>query len=109
MRHRALAAALSLAPLALAPLVLALLGGCVMPARGTPVFVDMRAGDFWSGDGKLIEVSEDKQRCLVLLRSSSLVVGEHWVDCAFVHATRVQDQEGHAPASSFQPSTTRIP
>ena len=66
--------------------LLVLLGGCMMPSRGTPVFVDMRAGDFWSGKGLLLEVSEDEQRCRVAVRDRALVVHETWVDCISVHA-----------------------
>jgi hypothetical protein len=73
-------------------LVLLLLSGCLMPAKGTPVFVDMRAGRFWSGEGLLLEVNEDETRCRVAVRDRALVVQKMWVDCTYVHATRVQDQ-----------------
>jgi len=36
--------------------------GCLLPSQGTPVFVDLRAGDFWSGRGVLTAVSEDQSR-----------------------------------------------
>jgi hypothetical protein len=61
------------------------LGGCLMPAQGTPVFVDMRAGDFWSGKGMLLEVSPDKKRCQVVVRDRALIVRELDVDCRWVH------------------------
>ena len=56
-----------------------------MPAQGTPVFVDMRAGRFWSGKGMLVEVSPDKQRCRVRVRDNALIVRNLWVDCTRVH------------------------
>jgi len=62
-----------------------LLAGCLMPDRGTPVFVDVRAGDFWSGNGMLTEVSDDQRRCRVSVRDRVLVVRNLWVDCARVH------------------------
>ncbi len=68
--------------------LLALLGGCLMPRRGTPVFVDARAGSFWSGEGLLLEVSEDQQRCRVAVRDRALLVQDRWVDCARVHPRR---------------------
>ena len=71
--------------------------GCQMPAGGTPVFVDMRAGNFWDGNGKLLEVSDDRQRCYVAVRDRALYVRKMWVDCASVHATSIRD--GAAPGS----------
>ena len=65
--------------------LLVVLGGCLMPAQGTPVFVDMRAGDFWSGKGMLLEVSPDKTRCRVAVRDDALIVHKLWVDCRWVH------------------------
>jgi len=71
---------------ALACLVLATgLAGCLMPTRGTPVFVDGRAGEFWSGRGLLLEVSPDRLRCLVAVRNRALVVRELWVPCVTLH------------------------
>ena len=71
------------------PLLLALallaFAGCAMPSKGTPIFVDMRAGEFWSGRGKLLEVSEDQSRCRIAVRDRALLVQEYWVDCAWVH------------------------
>ncbi len=64
---------------------LLVLSGCLMPTRGTPVFVDARGGDFWSGRGKLTEVSEDQSRCRVAIRDRSLVVLNLWIDCSWVH------------------------
>ena len=61
------------------------LSGCLMPNRGTPVFVDMRAGAFWSGRGMLMEVTPDQQRCRVAVRDRSLVVRRVWTDCTRVH------------------------
>ena len=61
---------------------------CLMPGAGTPVFVDVRAGNFWSGDGLLTEVSEDRQRCRVSVRDRALVVRDLWVDCQRVHSRR---------------------
>jgi len=71
---------------------LLLLAGCLMPAKGTPVFVDMRAGRFWSGEGLLLEVDEDDTRCRVAVRDRALVVHKMWVDCTYVHATKVQQR-----------------
>jgi hypothetical protein len=79
-----LAAALALAVLAT---------GCLfMPSRGTPVIVDQRAGRFWSGDGMLLEVSEDQKSCRVAVRDRSLVfVRRLWTDCAHVHSASTRD------------------
>ncbi|MBW2270408.1 MAG: hypothetical protein JRH16_17720 [Deltaproteobacteria bacterium] len=74
--------------LTLLPLLAA---GCVVPARGTPVHVDMRAGKFWSGSGQLLEVSADEGRCLVAIRGSSLLVTEKWVSCDSVHPRHSRD------------------
>ena len=63
-----------------------LLVGCVMPSQGTPVFVDVRAGDFWSGNGLMTEVSDDKKRCRVSVRDRVLVVRNLWVPCQQVHS-----------------------
>lgn len=63
-----------------------LLVGCLMPNRGTPVFVDVRAGDFWSGNGLLTEVSDDQKRCRVSVRDRALIVRDLWVDCQRVHS-----------------------
>ncbi len=71
---------------------LLLLAGCQMPAKGTPVFVDMRAGRFWSGEGLLLEVNEGETRCRVAVRDRALVVHKMWTDCTYVHATKVQHQ-----------------
>jgi hypothetical protein len=78
-----------------------------MPNGGTPVFVDMRAGDFWSGEGKLLEVSDDEKRCRVALRGRSLVVSERWIDCTHVHTRSIRhraDAPGYetSPKSSFK-------
>jgi len=63
-----------------------LAGACLMPRHGRPVFVDVRAGNFWSGQGLLTEVSDDQKRCRVSVRDRVLVVRDLWVDCARVHA-----------------------
>ena len=68
-----------------AVLIAALLVACTLPRKGTPVFVDVRAGDFWSGNGLLTEVSEDKRRCRVSVRDRALIVQDLWVDCQRVH------------------------
>jgi len=76
------------ARLAAAALLCALCSGCLMPSRGTPVWVDSRAGSFWSGSGLLLEVSEDRQSCLVAVRDRALFVHERWVACSSVHTRR---------------------
>lgn len=65
--------------------LLCVCSGCLMPRRGTPVFVDLRAGDFWSGNGLLLEVSEDRSLCKVAVRDRALMVRKLWVDCAWIH------------------------
>lgn len=62
--------------------------GCLMPSRGTPVLVDHRAGRFWSGEGRLLEISEDQRRCRVAVRDRALFVHKLWVDCTYVHRHR---------------------
>ncbi len=69
----------------MAALAALLLAACAMPKRGTPVFVDFRAGSFWSGKGLLIEVTENERRCKVAVRDRALMVRELWVDCTQVH------------------------
>src|ERR1700752_3169125 len=54
--------------LALALLLPLALGGCLLPNRGTPVFVDGRAGSYWSGKGMLLEVAPDRVKCRVAVR-----------------------------------------
>jgi hypothetical protein len=68
-----------------------LAAGCVTPAQGTPVYVDMRAGKFWSGKGQLLEVSADESQCRVAIRGASLLVGEQWVRCDSVHPRHSRD------------------
>jgi len=65
-----------------------LLAGCVMPT-GTEVIVDRRGANFFTGSAILLEVSEDRQSCLVAARNNALVVEKRWVPCIYVHATRV--------------------
>jgi len=65
--------------------LLSLFSGCLLPRKGTPVFVDLRAGRFWSGYGLLLEVSEDQSLCKVAVRDRALLVQKLWVDCAWVH------------------------
>jgi hypothetical protein len=72
-------------PAAAAVVIVALLLACTMPSQGTPVFVDVRAGDFWSGKALLTEVSEDKQDCRVSVRDRALIVKDLWVDCQRIH------------------------
>ena len=81
---------------ALALALAALATGCVfMPSRGTPVIVDQRAGRFWSGDGMLLEVSEDQKSCRVAVRDRSLVFVRHlWTECSHVHSASTRDQGG---------------
>ena len=78
----------------LRPLVAAtaalLLTGCLMPKRGTPVYVDAWAGDFWSGKGLLLEVTPDQKRCKVAVRDRALLVREMWVDCTSVHPRKAR-------------------
>jgi len=62
-----------------------LLSSCLMPSHGTQVFVDTRAGDFWSGKGLLTEVSEDQKQCRVSVRDRALIVQDLWVSCQRVH------------------------
>ena len=76
------------APLAAALLCAIAAAGCLMPNGGTPVFVDARAGDFWSGKGLLTEVSPDQKRCKVAIRDRALFVHELWVECTSVHPRR---------------------
>ena len=66
-----------------------LLGGCILPS-GKPVIVERRTGDYWSGNGVLLETSEDGQRCRVAVRDTALVVGKKWVPCKFVHPRRTR-------------------
>jgi hypothetical protein len=77
MRTRLLARLTLLASLALP--------GCLMPNRGTPVFVDARTGDYWSGKGLLLEVSPDRLQCRVAVRDRALFVRHRWVPCTSVH------------------------
>jgi hypothetical protein len=67
-----------------------LASGCLMPKRGTPVFVDVSTGDYWSGEGLLLEVSDDQLRCLVAVRDRALIVRERWVPCTAVHSRRAR-------------------
>jgi hypothetical protein len=78
MPHARLAAALVL-------LGCLALSGCLMPNRGTPIFVDSRTGDYWSGKGLLLAVSPDRLQCQVAVRDRALVVRERWVPCTSVH------------------------
>ncbi len=64
------------------------LAGCLMPRVGTPVWVDGRAGSFWSGSGRLLEVSADQVECRVAVRDRALFVHDRWVSCASVHPRR---------------------
>ena len=68
-----------------------LLGGCLMPNKGTPVFVDSRSGNYWSGKGWLLEVSPDRVSCHVAVRDTALFVRKPWVPCASVHERRIRN------------------
>lgn len=59
--------------------------GCVLPNKGTPIFVDSREGRFWDGKGMLLEVSPDEKRCRVRVRDRSFIVREMWVECLHIH------------------------
>jgi hypothetical protein len=72
------------APLLAALGVCAVLSGCLLP-RGTPVIVEARTGRYWSGNGVLLEVSEDQRDCRVAVRNAGLIVEKKWVACAWVH------------------------
>ena len=61
------------------------LSGCLLPGQGTPVLVDSFAGEYWSGEARLLEVSNDKLRCLIAARNRSMLVREQWVPCTSVH------------------------
>jgi hypothetical protein len=54
--------------------------------RGTPVIVEARTGRYWSGNGVLLEVSEDQRRCRVAVRNAGLIVEKKWVACRWVHS-----------------------
>jgi hypothetical protein len=71
--------------LALLSVTLLAASGCILPSKGTPIYVDHRAGSFWSGKGKLIEVSEDQSECRVAVRDRALFVHTMWVECRSVH------------------------
>ena len=62
--------------------------GCLLPKQGTPVFVDRRAGNFWSGKGRLLEVSDDRASCRVAVRDRALFVHRKWFDCNRIHPRR---------------------
>lgn len=53
--------------------------------------MDLRAGSFWSGQGRLLEVDEVEQRCRVAVRHRTLMVRKEWVSCAHVHALSSRD------------------
>jgi hypothetical protein len=71
--------------LLLSAVLLTLFSGCLLPTKGTPVYVDLRGGSFWSGKGLLLEVSQDQSLCRVAVRDRALMVRKLWVDCAWVH------------------------
>ena len=58
-----------------------------MPS-GRPVIVERRTGDYWSGNGVLLETSQDGLRCRVAVRDTALVVEKKWVPCKYVHPRR---------------------
>ncbi len=84
MRRRAWGRAL-VAVLAVVPLT-----ACLLLPRGRPVAVDNRAGSFWTGNGVLLERSDDGKHCRVAVRGSSLLVEKKWVPCRYVHDRRLQ-------------------
>jgi len=59
-----------------------------LPTKGTLVFVDGDAGRFWSGKGVLTEVSPDETKCRVVVRDSTLITRDRWVNCNDVHPRR---------------------
>ena len=59
-----------------------------LPNRGTPVFVDYGAGNFWSGKGVLVEVSPDETQCRVVVRDGALITRNRWVHCNDIHPRR---------------------
>lgn len=68
--------------------LLALAPGCFLflPYRhGRAVYVDNYAGQYWSGEGVLTEVSPDRQHCKVYARNRALIVEGRWVECRRVH------------------------
>jgi hypothetical protein len=71
-------------------LVSLVMGGCLFP-EGTPVYIDGRHGKLWSGNGVLLEVSEDQVYCRVAARNRALVVEKRWVDCKAVHPRMPSD------------------
>ena len=83
-----------------AGLLVPLLLACQLPRGGTPVFVDMRAGNFWSGNGKLLEVSDDRKHCRVSVRQRTMIVQEQCVDCAHVHTKSARHSA--SPQASFK-------
>jgi hypothetical protein len=66
------------------------MGGCLLP-EGTPVYIDGRHGKLWSGNGVLLEVSEDQRYCRVAARNRALAVEKRWVDCKAVHPRMPSD------------------
>ena len=75
--------------LLVAAVILLLAAGC-LPTKGTPVFVDFGAGDYWSGKGVLVEVSPDETQCRVVVRDSTLVRTDEWVPCKHVHPRKMR-------------------
>ena len=59
-----------------------------LPSRGTLIFVDRDAGNFWSGKGVLVEVSPDETQCRVVVRDAVLIKRDRWVHCNDVHPRR---------------------
>jgi hypothetical protein len=74
----------------LLPLCGAPLGCLFMPRDGTDVYVERRTGKYWSGEGKLVEVSPDERSCKVYVRTNALFVEGKWIDCRYVHARQLQ-------------------
>ncbi len=68
--------------------------GCVMPLKGKQVWVNSREGEFWSGEGILLEVSPDQEECKVAVRDKALVVNKIWVRCNSVHPRKGSHPSG---------------
>jgi len=66
------------------------LSGCLLPRHGTPVLVDSLVGDHWSGEGRLLQVSEDRRRCRVAVRTRAGFVRKAWVPCSSVHPANLR-------------------
>ncbi len=77
-----------------AALAALLLAGCFTMPVGEPVYVDSRAGRFYSGEGVLLEVSDSQEHCRIAARERSLLVTEKWVLCRYVHRRHLPPDRG---------------